>query len=92
MNGKVISDVNYRCDYKTSFFVGDAAGRPANPMTGKAKDFKCTDRLFAINAGLTFYTPEEFFLSAKRDDKFKQVTQSPSILKRIVVILLWTVA
>ena len=80
MNGKVISDVNYRCDYKTSFFVGDAAGRPANPMTGKTKDFKCTDRLFAINAGLTFYTPEEFFLSAKRDDKFKQVIRSPSIL------------
>ncbi|XP_068785355.1 bifunctional polynucleotide phosphatase/kinase [Struthio camelus] len=46
-----------------SFYVGDAAGRPPNWAPGrKKKDFSCSDRLFALNAGLRFHTPEEFFL------------------------------
>ncbi|XP_038237498.1 bifunctional polynucleotide phosphatase/kinase isoform X2 [Dermochelys coriacea] len=46
-----------------SLYVGDAAGRPPNWAPGhKKKDFSCSDRLFALNAGLPFYTPEEFFL------------------------------
>ncbi|OWF41319.1 bifunctional polynucleotide phosphatase/kinase-like [Mizuhopecten yessoensis] len=44
-----------------SFYVGDAAGRPAKWAPGKKKDFSCSDRMFAMNAGLKFYTPEEYF-------------------------------
>jgi bifunctional polynucleotide phosphatase/kinase len=37
-------------DKKDSYFVGDAAGR--------ADDFASTDRKFALNVGIQFYTPE----------------------------------
>lgn len=37
-------------DMTESYFVGDAAGRP--------DDHSGTDRKWAINAGLKFYTPE----------------------------------
>ncbi|XP_039910147.1 bifunctional polynucleotide phosphatase/kinase, partial [Hirundo rustica] len=50
-----------------SFYVGDAAGRPPNWAPGrKKKDFSCSDRLFALNAGLRFLTPEEEFLGWAR--------------------------
>ena len=48
-------------DYSNSFFVGDAAGRIKT--SNFKKDFSCADRMFAENIGLTFYTPEEFFLN-----------------------------
>lgn len=38
-------------DISDSFYVGDAAGRPANWQPGKKKDFACSDRLFALNLG-----------------------------------------
>jgi hypothetical protein len=37
-------------DKDASFFVGDAAGR--------AGDFASTDRKWAVNIGIPFYTPE----------------------------------
>ena len=45
---------------KECVFVGDAAGRLAR---GKVKaDHSSSDRNFADNVGITFYTPEEYFL------------------------------
>ncbi|XP_071785539.1 uncharacterized protein [Asterias amurensis] len=51
----------------SSFYVGDAAGRPVDWVPGKKKDFSCSDRLFALNLGLTFHTPEEFFMGRKKN-------------------------
>jgi DNA 3'-phosphatase len=48
-------------DREVSFYVGDAAGRPA--AKGRAKDFSDSDLMFARNAGLRFYVPEEFFFA-----------------------------
>ncbi|KAK7200618.1 Polynucleotide kinase 3 phosphatase/AAA domain containing protein [Novymonas esmeraldas] len=46
-----------------SFFVGDAAGRLAPTLAGRKKDFSASDRAFAHNMRLPFFTPEMFFLS-----------------------------
>lgn len=43
------------CDKENSFYVGDAAGRKG--------DHGCSDRKFAHNIGIKFYTPEMYFLN-----------------------------
>ena len=50
-------------DHEESFFVGDAGGRPAD--AGFKKDFSSSDRDFADNVGINFFTPEEYFLKHK---------------------------
>ncbi|KAK9896014.1 PNK3P-domain-containing protein [Cystobasidium minutum MCA 4210] len=63
-------------DKASSFYVGDAAGRPAR--TAKAplangkfrtqsfvRDHSDSDKAWAKNVGIAFYTPEEFFWERK---------------------------
>ena len=49
-----------------SFYVGDAAGRVENWAPKMKKDFSCSDRKFAANVSISFYTPEEFFLNSSK--------------------------
>jgi len=55
-------------DYKKSFFVGDAAGRIYSGR--KKKDFAASDRYFAENIGISFYTPEEYFKNIKENCEY----------------------
>ena len=59
-----------RVDRENSFYCGDAAGRLADHLPGRKKDFSCSDRLLAANLGLKFFTPEELFLNHKPSNKF----------------------
>lgn len=45
----------FNSDKAESYFVGDAAGRQ---YTNSKADFASTDRKWAQNVGLTFWTPE----------------------------------
>ncbi|CAH2232847.1 jg16607 [Pararge aegeria aegeria] len=53
---------NIPIDIGSSFYCGDAAGRMANWAPGRKKDHSMADILLAENLGITFYTPEQFFL------------------------------
>jgi len=67
--------LNNRADKSTSFFVGDAAGRQYSKGKG---DFSSTDRKWAQNIEITFYTPEvEIF---KPIPKIDEIKASPGIL------------
>ena len=57
---------NISIDLDNSFYCGDAAGR--KKPNGK-KDFSCSDRLFAINVGVKFFTPEEKISGKKSSDE-----------------------
>jgi len=52
-------------DLKLSAYIGDAAGRAKGWKAGCKKDFSDSDRKFAINLGVQFLTPDEFFLGEK---------------------------
>ncbi|KAK6605058.1 bifunctional polynucleotide phosphatase/kinase [Botrytis cinerea] len=67
-----------------SIFVGDAAGRHAS--TGKSKDFSCSDRNFAENVGIKFYTPKNIFSTKHRDRSLAPSNQEITALKTPQVV------
>ncbi|KAL1947501.1 hypothetical protein VTO73DRAFT_13225 [Trametes versicolor] len=51
---RIFAQDGVHIDLAASFFIGDAAGRPS--------DHSSTDRKLALNIGIPFQTPEEYFL------------------------------
>jgi bifunctional polynucleotide phosphatase/kinase len=80
--------LHFKFEKKLSFYVGDMAGRK--------KDKTDSDRKFALNIGVKFYTPEEYFLGNKAeeytlegyqlDNKHKGTEIDTSVKKELVMI------
>eukprot|EP00397_Hematodinium_sp_SG-2012_P036814 GEMP01039795.1.p1 GENE.GEMP01039795.1~~GEMP01039795.1.p1 ORF type:complete len:390 (+),score=94.85 GEMP01039795.1:78-1247(+) len=71
-NGGIVPDLT------KSVYVGDAAGRP---QVGKRKkDFSDGDLKFALNIGLPFMTPEQFFFNDSGADVPKSFAFDPRTL------------
>jgi len=64
-------------DKKSSFFCGDAAGRPKAWKKGRKKDFNSSDRKYAENLGLKFYTPDAYFLGERECEDFSLGSEHP---------------
>ncbi|KAJ3331137.1 hypothetical protein HDU76_004003 [Blyttiomyces sp. JEL0837] len=60
-------------DLASSFYVGDAAGRPATAAK-RSKDHSSSDLKFAMNVGMEFKLPEELYL----DDKAERARIPPN--------------
>jgi len=76
---KIASEGGINLDTLDSFYVGDAAGRPG--------DHAGTDRKFALNLGLKFYTPEEFFLNTNSVQYRLQGFHISSLPKNVPAII-----
>ncbi|KIM19934.1 hypothetical protein M408DRAFT_82801, partial [Serendipita vermifera MAFF 305830] len=69
----ILKDEGVTINQEETFFVGDAAGRD--------RDHSACDRKLAVNVGLQFYTPEEYFLG-KATDKFQLKGFNPSSIRQ----------
>lgn len=80
LKGEFLDKYDCKIKMEESFFVGDAAGRFASWKPGRSADWSSVDHKFAINVGLKFYTPEEFFLNESAVDSF-DLGRDPKTLK-----------
>ncbi|CAD5218726.1 unnamed protein product [Bursaphelenchus okinawaensis] len=66
-----------KVDREQSIYVGDAAGRTKTSKRPKA-DHSSADRLFALNLGVKFETPEQFFLDQPEEEPYKMPQFDPT--------------
>lgn len=76
-----------KIDRSASFYCGDAAGRPENKILKKKKDHSCADRLFALNLGLNFFTPEEHFQKMNKSSSWTRPEFNPKSLSESTPLL-----
>lgn len=67
-----------------SFYCGDAGGRIKGWKKRMKKDFSDSDRKFAMNLGLTFYSPEELFLGEEPTKKWELKGLNPSNIPDLI--------
>ncbi|TEB36065.1 PNK3P-domain-containing protein [Coprinellus micaceus] len=65
---KIFEQDGVTIDKEQSYYVGDAAGRVYSKTK---KDFASTDRKWALNLDLKFFTPEEYFLGLNPNTTFE---------------------
>ncbi|XP_017471555.1 PREDICTED: uncharacterized protein F21D5.5 [Rhagoletis zephyria] len=77
-------------DLAKSFYVGDAAGRPesGSGKNKRKKDHSLTDRRFAANIGVSFYTPEEHFLAKPTEQWIKPEYEPAEVVNNTHIPLL----
>ena len=66
-------------DFDKSFYVGDAMGR--------VQDWSDSDKLFALNCGLKYKTPEELFPFPNKDENVKKTNNVEPNEKQELVIM-----
>lgn len=66
-------------DYDKSFYVGDAMGR--------VQDWSDSDKLFALNCGLKYKTPEELFPIPNKDEEIQKTNNVEPNEKQELVIM-----
>ena len=74
--------IRHNFDFDKSFYVGDAMGR--------IQDWSDSDKLFALNCGLKYKTPEEFFLIPNKEENIKKTVScniEPNEKQELVIMV-----